>query len=474
MPSLLLSSTTSLCTTCLRSLPAEVWEHEGHVELRKTCDAHGIQVARIADSAEWYRDTLAAPAALRTPQSSTPIAQGCPFDCGTCAQHQQQIQLTIVPITSGCNLSCPICYTHNRNDGAYHMEPDSLAQIVDVLAARDPDKKIINLTGGEPTVHPAHLDLIALCHERGIKRVTLSTHGLGLPDSTLARLAELGTRVVLSFDSFKDATNASMLGGAFTRGKLDIVDRLEVFGIPTTLLPVIAKGVNDHEIGAFIQLALSRPHIRSVELHTMTFTGQYGRHFDGRGRIPPDAVLVAIEDQTDGLLTVADFVPAPAAHPLCYQVAYLIQIGPESWVPLTRFVSRSDLRGLLAGSLYLEPSPAAEAILHRVMTDAWANGADPLLLDALKAFVDASFHSGSPQQRLQAAERHIKAVYIHSHMDEASFDTDRIQQCCVGITAPDGSNIPSCAYNVLYRNRDPRFTAHPAPSIATLGPGRLP
>ena len=57
-------------------------------------------------------------------------------------------------------------------------------------------------------------------------------------------------------------------------------------------------------------------------------------------------------------------------------------------------------------------------------------------------------------------------------MDEETFDRDRIRQCCVGIREPDGTNIPSCAYNVLYRNRDARFTGAPAAPLITLGRGR--
>jgi uncharacterized radical SAM superfamily Fe-S cluster-containing enzyme len=77
-------------------------------------------------------------------------------------------------------------------------------------------------------------------------------------------------------------------------------------------------------------------------------------------------------------------------------------------------------------------------------------------------------------ERLRLAERSSKAIDLHPHMDEETFETDRIRQCCVGIREPDGTNIPSCAYTVLYRNRDNRFTQHPAPALATLGPGRLP
>jgi uncharacterized radical SAM superfamily Fe-S cluster-containing enzyme len=73
---------------------------------------------------------------------------------------------------------------------------------------------------------------------------------------------------------------------------------------------------------------------------------------------------------------------------------------------------------------------------------------------------------------MRHAEQSAKAIYIHSHMDEDTFDTDRIRQCCVGIREPDGTNIPSCAYNVLYRNRDARFTGKPAAPLITLGKGR--
>ena len=83
-----------------------------------------------------------------------------------------------------------------------------------------------------------------------------------------------------------------------------------------------------------------------------------------------------------------------------------------------------------------------------------------------------SRRASSPLERLRRAEASSKAIYVHAHMDEETFDTDRIRQCCVGIREPDGTNIPSCAYNTLYRNRDARFAAQPAAPLVTLGRGR--
>ena len=30
-------------------------------------------------------------------------------------------------------------------------------------------------------------------------------------------------------------------------------------------------------------------------------------------------------------------------------------------------------------------------------------------------------------------------------------------RCCVGVPEEDGSNIPTCSYNILYREKDERF-----------------
>jgi hypothetical protein len=76
-------------------------------------------------------------------------------------------------------------------------------------------------------------------------------------------------------------------------------------------------------------------------------------------------------------------------------------------------------------------------------------------------------------ERLRIAERSTKAIYVHTHMDEESFDSDRIRQCCVGMPAADGTSIPSCAYNVLYRERDARYTPAPRPAVTSLGKGRV-
>ena len=477
----LLRATTSLCAICKRSIDATLWRREGRVVMKKRCQQHGSQEVLISSNADWYDEVMASQPVLRAPDAARTVAQGCPFDCGPCTQHQQKALLPIVPITSACNLDCPICYTHNRNHEPYQMSDAELSAIIAHMRATDPEQRIINLTGGEPTQHPDFERLIQLCHEAGIHRVTLSTHGLRFlkDEALLARLAQLQCRIILSFDSFNPETNQAMLGGNFFQAKMRVLALLEKYHVDTTLLPVLARGSNDHEVYAFVQLALEKDFIRSVELHTMTFTGQGGQHFNRKGRYNTFDVLQDLENQSGGLLRISDFVPAPSAHPLCYLVTYMLRLNDGRWLPFTRFMPREDLRQLLAGSLYLEPTPQVEQGLQDVITRLWSGEIEcedtDIVLDSLKDLLTRMFAPGlTGEQQMRIGEQASKAIYIHSHMDEENFDTERIRQCCVGIREPDGSNIPSCAYNVLYRNRDTRFAAMPDAPIATLGSGRLP
>lgn len=474
-----LHTTTGLCRTCKRTVPAQVIRSDEQIFLNKLCPTHGSEKVLISSSADWYETTVAQSMVLTPPSNPRDVHAGCPYDCGPCAAHEQRNHLPVVPITSKCDLDCPICYTHNKNEGAYHMSEEEMAAILRHLRHAVPDRRILNLTGGEPTQHPGFERIVELCAEFGINRVTISTHGLRFlrDEPLLERLSHMGARIILSFDSFEPEANKKMLGGHHLNAKLRILDLLEKHHVDTTLLPVLARGVNDHEVGAFIDLALSKDFIRSVEFHPMTFTGQSGANFERSARYTAFDALTDIEIQTGGLLRISDFVPSPLAHPLCYQIAYLLRLRDGRWIPFTRFMRREDLRNLLSLALYIVPGPEMEQILADVLNRLWAGDVDCAdadeILASLKELVSRIFAPDTDEQkRMLIAETCTKAIYVHTHMDEESFDSDRIRKCCVGMPGPDGSNIPSCAYNVLYRERDARFNPNPAAPLVPLGRGR--
>lgn len=467
----LIHETTSLCRDCKNAVPARVVAAAGEeVWMRKACAEHGAQDVRIAADAGWYERTRAVAPRSAPPPTPRPVERGCPFDCGPCASHAQKVRLPVVTITSACNLDCPICYVHNKNDGAFHMEAkDFRSVLAHLAAAQGGELDIVNLTGGEPTVHPHFLEFLELAQAAGIHRVTVCTNGVRLAreEDLVRRLAELRVRVALSFDTFEREADAALQGAHLLSLKLRCLDLLQKHDVDTTLIPVMARGVNDHEIGRILELAWERPHIRHVEVHTMTFTGQGGVSFPRSARISMDEVLRRIEETTRGLLRADDFVPSPCAHPLCYQIAYLLMDpdgGPP--VPFTRFMPRETLYDVLSDRLYLEPSPRLEAAMQDAVDRLWVSddAGSRRTLGLIKGLLARVFPSGRAVVRteaLRASERAVKAVYVHSHMDEETFDTERAVQCCDSNCYPDGSTVPVCNYNVLYREKEHRFMRSP-------------
>jgi uncharacterized radical SAM superfamily Fe-S cluster-containing enzyme len=471
MPERVLHETTSLCRTCKSAVPATVHAVGTDVVMRKRCPEHGPQEVTLSNDAAWYEKTRAIQPKKTPPRVvKKEVDHGCPFDCGPCASHEQKVRLPVITITSACNLDCPICYVHNKNDDAFHMKAEDFERTIQhLIDDHGGELDILNLTGGEPTLHPHLVELLERAHAQGVHRLTICTNGIRFvkEPQLLAELAKLGARVALSFDSFEETADVALQGAKLVDLKLKCLDLLEQHDVDTTLIPVMSRGLNDHEIGRIIDLLVTRKNIRHLEVHTMTFTGQSGATFDRSARISIHEVLERIEATTDGLLGVDDFVPSPCAHPLCYQIAYLL-MDPDGGrpVPFTRFLTREEIYEALSDRLYLEPTPRLEASFRTAIDRLWIDEppGHERTLRLLKSLLDEMFPPGrslTREESLRVSERRIKAIYVHSHMDEETFDVERAYLCCDSTSYPDGSTIPICNYNVLYREKEAHFNLEP-------------
>jgi hypothetical protein len=451
-----------MCRECCDLVPARILEEGGAVFQERLCPKCGTSRVRIADGVEWYLNRAATTVNCKPArQPGHEVREGCPKDCGPCAFHANACHLPVFSVTNACNLDCPICFTYNRPDRKYFMAREELKSLLDKLIARTGPLDLMNITGGEPTMHPQIVELLQECQRPEIGRVTMNSNGLRLAtDEDLCRaLADLGVYVILSFDTFQTGRAVQIYGKDVLSLKHRALENLQRFGIGTTLLNVMIRGVNEDEIGQVMELARAHPVVRSVTIQTMTFTGKGGKNFRPRETMPLDGAVKAIESATQGAMRADHFFPHAGAHPLCYSVGYYLKDN-GALRSLTDFLTVEELRQMLGHGYLLQPGDDSQKVFRAAIDRLWAAGDDAKLLPAIKGLVERMYPPGQPLSqpaRQAVAEESLLAVYIHSHMDEDTLDLARLVACPDQVPDPEGRLIPACAYNLFYRQKDPRF-----------------
>jgi uncharacterized radical SAM superfamily Fe-S cluster-containing enzyme len=208
-PYLFYDTTTSVCSTCLYPVEAKILFKDDKVFMDKWCPTHGIERVLMSDDVEYYR--LSREVFVKQPEMpqtfNTPMEYGCPYDCGLCPDHMQHSCLSIVEITDVCNLNCPVCYAESGTHRTEHKPLSDIIKMLDAVVANEGEADVVQLSGGEPTLHPDFFTILDEAKARPIKHVMVNTNGIMLAKdrSFVERLASYmpGIEVYLQFDSFK-------------------------------------------------------------------------------------------------------------------------------------------------------------------------------------------------------------------------------------------------------------------------------
>jgi len=456
-----LRSTLAYCPRCKQTEFARIVAKTDGVYMERVCPQTGAVATRIARDADWYIARTASPRTAMQHANCLPSKKGCPFDCGPCQWHSGGLHLPVFSITNDCNLDCPICFTHNRPDCQYYKSVEETKQIIGHIVERTGGVQLINLTGGEPTQHPDLFAVLDACRHERIGRITMNTNGIRIAgDRRFAeKIKASGVQLVLSLDTFDPATSAIIHGKDITKAKRKCLETLAELDIPTTILPVCIKGVNDREIPEIVHSSLRLPFVRSVTVQNMTFTGKNGSQFEPREHITLDEVETLL-CRNQGI-SRQDFFALSAYHPLCYSAAYYIVHG-EQMISLAQLLGTDLMMELSADAYILNPDRDLSGPFRDAINRLWAEGASDEVISMLREFMSAIYPAQrrlSESERREVLERWVKMLLIHPHMDEDNFDIDRVSSC--GDLVPDesGRMIPACAYNLLYRQQDPRFWA---------------
>lgn len=474
--------TQSLCPECTEVVDALVFEESGQVWMEKTCATHGYFRDKISSDAQLYRKLeqwhFGDNRGLENP--AIPNAKHCPSQCGLCSMHISHTVLANVDLTNRCNLTCPVCFA-NANAAGYLYEPD-VATVRKMLQALRDEKpvagRIVQFSGGEPTVHPNFHQICAMAREMGFSHVQAATNGILMADEAFARqAAESGLQnIYLQFDGVTDDVYRRTRGEALLAKKLQCVENCRKFGIKICLVPTVVRGINEQQIGDIVRFALRNVDtVTAISFQPVAFTGRLNRNELAEKRFTLADLAHAVHDQTAltdplhdwfPLSCVAPFsrlvgafrgeeVPTLSCHPHCSLGTYLfVEEKSGTAIPITRFI---DVGGMLQDldELSRQAGKSRVQLFNKVKT--WnllqrhfkKEMAPPGLtfqkfLNTLQGFTDKKLGRGGKEGTFTYRTLLVAGMHF---MDSYNYDVQRVKRCVIHYAAPNGLIYPFCAYN---------------------------
>lgn len=417
-----LHKTTALCPDCLSELPAEVYaDAEGVVWMERTCPDHGRLATRMWPDAEHYQWLRSLAFPMTAPQNTLPATAPCPHGCGTCSRHQRRGTLLEIEVTRNCNLHCPVCFM-SAETGEGDPTLAEISDMYDVIANAVGTDGAVQITGGEPTCRKDLPEIIRMGREKGFWGIEVNTNGLVIAarDGYLEELVWAGlTGVYLSFDGLTGEVYEGTCGRDILDVKMRVIERCREVGIQVVLSVAVVAGLNDGQLGDLLRFCLDNADVVAGLALQPAFTS--GR-FDAERALPMSSgdVIFQLAEQSGGLLEPRDVWPLGCSNPLCDTGVFFVKgeppagvpAHPSGFYPATRAMTMEEYH---AG--YSPDSPQGSVFLD--------------ILDKKGVEVASGL-----------------SVVIMNYMDAVSMDTQRLRECSMMVTVPDGRAIPFCSYHL--------------------------
>jgi uncharacterized radical SAM superfamily Fe-S cluster-containing enzyme len=347
-PYMFYDTAISICSTCYRRAEGKIIFEDGNVYLLKRCPVHGPERILMADDIDYYRrcrEIFLKPPEMPT-RYNMPVRWDCPYDCGLCTDHEQHSCLTLLEITDHCNLECPICYAASGPAREHYRLLPQVEAMLNLIVSNEGRPDVVQISGGEPTLHPRFFDILDLARQRPIQHLMLNTNGIRIAREAgfAERLAEYmpGFEIYLQFDSFEAAALKELRGADLTSIRMQAIEKLNALGISTSLVVTLKRGLNDSEIGRIVDYAIRQPCVRGVVLQPIQAAGRHEQFDPARDRLTLTEVRRRLLEQTN-IFRPEDVIPVPC-HPDSLAMAYALKpkagdgVSNGKVIPLTGMV----------------------------------------------------------------------------------------------------------------------------------------
>ena len=430
-----INRTKSVCPVCLKTIEAErILDNDNKIYLKKECKEHGSFKTLIweDDLTGYYRWGMAKENQEGPVNPSLKTEKECPADCGLCPEHQSKGCCVLLELTNRCNLHCPVCFASAGESASKDLTIEEISRQYDYLMAHGGPFNI-QLSGGEPTMREDLGEIIRLGRNKGFTFFQLNTNGLRLSEKAdyaeELKAAGLNT-IFLQFDGLTDEVYEALRGRPLLDVKKQAIINCAKAGLGVVLVPVIAPGINDDQVGEILKFALEgMPYIRGVHFQPVSYFGRCSLNPEGE-RITIPRMLRMIEKQTKGQMKAEDFGGGGAENPYCSFHASYLMGESGAWRPLKKkntccCCTTSDESREFVARQWNGEEPEQELPPDGPMMD--TSGLD----DFLKSVRQRTF-----------------AVSGMIFQDAFNFDVDRIRRCYICEMDTEHGMVPFCAYNL--------------------------
>lgn len=440
--------TSSLCETCLRLVPAKIVIEGDDVFHLKRCPQHGHQKTLISTDAAYFKSCkdFIKPGDLPLVNQSL-THYGCPYDCGLCPDHEQHSCLALIEINDVCNLTCPVCFADSSPQRQKRRSLEEVRVMLETLVESEGNPDLVQISGGEPTLHPQILDILRLAKSLPIRHVMLNTNGIRIATDKafVAELAKLkpGFEVYLQFDSLKRAALENLRGADLRKTRDQALANLEDAGISTTLVCVVKKGVNDDELGDIVRHALTYKCVRGITFQPVQDVGRNLDFDKNRDRLLLTDVRRALAVQAGEVFAGDDIIPLPC-NPDSIAIAYGLRDGNKV-TPITQLLPKEQLLAAAPNTVSFERYPELKQRVFDLLSLASSGERTKTVLEDLLCCL--------PQVEVpdDLGYDKIFRIVIVQFLDKYNFCVATVKRSCIHFVTPQRKIIPFDTYNLFYR-----------------------
>lgn len=405
-----IGATTAVCEKCLQFIPTDVMEKDGVVYFYKKCPTHGFHKTMISNDVEYYLNCLDPRNQYYCrPHNAKLSTNNCPNNCGLCDYHMQKTCMGIVELTDDCNIKCATCIAASCPGGKKYISVSSLDEIINCLKKENETVDLLMLSGGEPTIHPDLFEMVDLCKARGVRHVMIISNGVKIAEDEnfvqeLASRSD-GLEIYLQFDSLRPSSLLDIRGIDLSHIRIKAVENLEKYGIHSTLVCIVKKGINDQELPEIIEFARKYKYVRGITLQPLKDIGRDDNPYDKNSNY---ITLTEVRDliSKTGYIDKSNLIPHPC-NTSCMCIGYI----DENNKPITNYLyndfeNADNLKGLFYYLPYLDTKDIRYENIFRIA--------------------------------------------IVSFLDKYNFNLSDVRKSCIHFVTPDGKIVPFDTHYVYH------------------------